>query len=1163
MKLRVLHIGNIANNAYNIAKALRERTQIEADVFTHGYNRYISQPEWEDADIQPIRFSETESPDWSNVDLNGFERPEWYFENLDFQARNRLHRLPAKDMLRTIKDPLLGYGRARRIRHLLAKRTGGGRAGELLQELYEGLAPAYPRTLVGEQWHRHLIRRYQQLLHPPFVPLTQKDIHQFVKNSAGLRSLFGRYDIIQAYGVWEPMLPLLLSPSIPRVTFEHGSMREHPFQDNALGKLLALSYKTSHRNILTNADSVHAMRRLGLTNCTFIPHPVDDEKFRPFDSPLRERLLAENNCTQIIFSVARHNWAVKGNDKVIHGFALLKERLGKGPKLFLADWGQEMERSRVLIRQLKLEDDIVWLPPLPKRCLADYVNASDVVLDQFILGCFGTTTPEAMACGKPVILYYRPEDHEWCFPEHAPILNAYSAEDIAVALEQVLTDPEQSRALGQRAREWFLRHHSLDLVVQRHMEIYRAIADSKSTTSVPKQRSVSKQRNREMSKGRVVAVVRCSDPVDAQGNPKYLKEICGVSLMETMASRLQKTAHISHAILLLDEVEPQTVAAAKRLGWSVVLKNKRRLRDVAASWHLARCNSVALFNLQQPFVDSAVVDPLLDMVCSDGISVMRVREGVGFAPSHVIKRNFAARVFLLKAIMRRTSMSWRQALETLLPFVATAEQSVSVPSIATEFTADSCSDQMVEAVGGIDFGLDDLRATARQPKFLAKIIDKQRKTLHRELASSSSPHVTNQQLNELDCKLHSEELLSFPTFVGLNMTSTCNARCVFCSYQPSMLKQRDYITLEDIKKMTWLKYVKDFAIWGGIGDSLVNPEFLDCYRYLKNTFGHLRINLSTNGIRMNRELCDEFVGHLSSYNVSLNAARKETWEKLMRSKGFDNICDTYAYLSRRKRELGVEKPTLTLSMVLTKDNIEEAVEFAELAHRLGAETATYVHYVSTTLLGSRDLAQNESLYFAKEKADEWLEKAEKRCKELGLNITRPLPFHAQDTKICYGARTAETPQPCADPWKTCYLTVDEEGQRQMIFCCSGFYYAVTYDKSDLGEEEFKRVWNHPAAQYFRRTVNKKGVNPICSYCQSVDRFDPQNNPTYYQIGEKVDPIFLTLNDKVQKGELTQQDALLEAGPMAPQAFLKDAPEEGCLKVLGYPATENSQKKKTA
>ena len=49
--LRVLHVGNIANNAYNNAKIQREHG-IEAHVIAANYYHIMGCPEWEDADME-------------------------------------------------------------------------------------------------------------------------------------------------------------------------------------------------------------------------------------------------------------------------------------------------------------------------------------------------------------------------------------------------------------------------------------------------------------------------------------------------------------------------------------------------------------------------------------------------------------------------------------------------------------------------------------------------------------------------------------------------------------------------------------------------------------------------------------------------------------------------------------------------------------------------------------------------------------------------------------------------------------------------------------------------------------------------------------------------------------------------------------------------------
>src|SRR5947208_15635590 len=71
--LRVLHIGNIANNAYNNAKIQRERN-IDADVLSFDYYHIMASPEWEDADFAG-KINDDFFPDWWAVDLKGFRRP--------------------------------------------------------------------------------------------------------------------------------------------------------------------------------------------------------------------------------------------------------------------------------------------------------------------------------------------------------------------------------------------------------------------------------------------------------------------------------------------------------------------------------------------------------------------------------------------------------------------------------------------------------------------------------------------------------------------------------------------------------------------------------------------------------------------------------------------------------------------------------------------------------------------------------------------------------------------------------------------------------------------------------------------------------------------------------------------------------------------------------
>ncbi|MBY0421760.1 MAG: hypothetical protein K2Q06_05610, partial [Parvularculaceae bacterium] len=74
----MLHVGNIANNAYNNA-CIQRQWGVEADVLALDEYHATAAPEWEDGDLsRPL-----ENParaDWSKAGVRGFQRPDWFVQ---------------------------------------------------------------------------------------------------------------------------------------------------------------------------------------------------------------------------------------------------------------------------------------------------------------------------------------------------------------------------------------------------------------------------------------------------------------------------------------------------------------------------------------------------------------------------------------------------------------------------------------------------------------------------------------------------------------------------------------------------------------------------------------------------------------------------------------------------------------------------------------------------------------------------------------------------------------------------------------------------------------------------------------------------------------------------------------------------------------------------
>ena len=74
--LRVLHVGNIANNGYLNAKFLRS-FGVEADVVCRDYYHVMALPEWEELEIN-LDYGDDNFPAFKVQDLAGYVRPRWF-----------------------------------------------------------------------------------------------------------------------------------------------------------------------------------------------------------------------------------------------------------------------------------------------------------------------------------------------------------------------------------------------------------------------------------------------------------------------------------------------------------------------------------------------------------------------------------------------------------------------------------------------------------------------------------------------------------------------------------------------------------------------------------------------------------------------------------------------------------------------------------------------------------------------------------------------------------------------------------------------------------------------------------------------------------------------------------------------------------------------------
>lgn len=597
-----------------------------------------------------------------------------------------------------------------------------------------------------------------------------------------------------------------------------------------------------------------------------------------------------------------------------------------------------------------------------------------------------------------------------------------------------------------------------------------------------------------------VVIIQCDA---GQEWERLLERFEGVTLLEHLAARFQEADGAARMYLFAEDAPSRRdlIAEAGRLRIRVL---HRRLSALGAwlslGWCCLRGKAVLRLKEDSPLVDVEIAKAMLRKLrTSRADAVYPVGFPPGLAPYQVLAPRFLLGSALQNLKAMASSADLVQAMRHVLGGGKTARLSmgdmVGTASIPQSFLLSKREDLQVlaEIFGGLDlrrFGLQDaVRLFADGDRLLPHLVQLRER--------SRFPHLINALLNRCEAEQGRCELRAYPVVVGLNIMPICDVDCQFCSFSPQEMDSRARVTLDQFKQLDWLKYVSELALWGGIGESLINPEFPKIFEYAVERFPHLKIGLSTIGKSLRPAIADQLVGRLSFLNISLNAARKETHAEVVKAGQFDRVVANVRYLMEQRRARRTALPRVHLSMVVMRENVEEMPEFIDLAAELGVDQAVFSHYLTTTIEGKRKTGVESSLYYHQELADEMIRKAKQRAERLGVNVLLPLPFSTKDYHIQFSVRSDAGPSgECLLPWTNCYLSVDERGHRQMLFCCSGMYLRTQYDINRLDRDNFFKIWNGPVPQHFRKTTNAAEGNPLCTFCKTEDRFDPANKKIY-------------------------------------------------------------------
>jgi glycosyltransferase involved in cell wall biosynthesis len=286
------------------------------------------------------------------------------------------------------------------------------------------------------------------------------------------------YDLVQGYAI-DGFIPLMNGVK-NFASYEHGTLREIPFENNLVGLVCRFSFKLSPHVFITNSDVSPSVERLQLEKdrVTCLPHAFDDTKLIRFRAGHPE-LAASASGPVLFFSPTRQHWKTgnsswqKGNDIFIRAAAQIASH--HDFKLVLVEWGQEVADSRALIDELGLTSRVEWVQPMSKIDLWKYYCSCHAVVDQFVVPALGGVGFESMVLGRRLITAIDREQTALFFGEAPPCLNAISVEECAARMLEVIEDPLDAKGSGEAARQWMATYHSAERIVALQSKAYRTL----------------------------------------------------------------------------------------------------------------------------------------------------------------------------------------------------------------------------------------------------------------------------------------------------------------------------------------------------------------------------------------------------------------------------------------------------------------------------------------------------------------------------------------------------------------------------------------------------------------------------------------------------------------------------------------------------------------
>lgn len=179
---------------------------------------------------------------------------------------------------------------------------------------------------------------------------------------------------------------------------------------------------------------------------------------------------------------------------------------------------------------------------------------------------------------------------------------------------------------------------------------------------------------------------------------------------------------------------------------------------------------------------------------------------------------------------------------------------------------------------------------------------------------------------------------TLPKHVEFNIDKTCNVKCIMCRDEHIVLSDeiKNYNEIVDSKLIPLLENAETLYL-NGSGEIFVSNLCKSIIKKATEKYPNLKFKLISNGILATEENIRELglLGRIKSFEISIHAATKETYDKIVKNGNFEKVMENLKNLVKLQDKGLIE--FIQITFVVSSYNYKEMIDFQNLANKLNVQ----------------------------------------------------------------------------------------------------------------------------------------------------------------------------------------------------------------------------------